>query len=272
MIRLVVTALLVVAAAANCGAAAHRPVSMIATEYELGPECQVDRFDELVARAICPLQPIRYYLKTSLVPDPELRTTYNQLLNGLLFGVKGEGGEYSPINEEMIARSLPSRDDRRKFLAALNRIKDSVVWADGNSFAVYDIFLSSLFRNDGLTLANRAILDHASTCDMLRLSDSIVEELVVYAKPEMLRTFEALAKCPAREEQSLRILLLSSVALACLGAPDEARGVLIKLNASANGNDVRKRTVRRLEQSLSAIPNDEVKLRQFLGEVVGTSD
>jgi hypothetical protein len=262
--------LLAILLASVTAPAACSPINREAQDewLELRADCRIHRGDENIVLAECAPGRGSYYFTETHVRDRKTRITYNQVLYGLLRGGfyrvdYGEG--ISRFDHGLLQVLLPTREEKKEFLQALYSVRDSSVWADGHGFAVYDILALEVFQPDGIKMANRAISEHASSCNTVRIGKLQLADLVLFATSDMEETFDAIGRCPANDK-NVGLSLLSAVGLARIGKVEKGNEVLARLSEMARENVELQNTIRRIRHGLEKLPEGETALREVLTE------
>jgi len=210
-----------------------------------------------------------FYLLTGLlVPDRADRLLFNKLLNGLIGSnldicVGCEREVYRRTLEKFLSSVDLQR--KRKFLATVFELKDSTAWADGNATGAYQILMSNFAQPEGAVFVNRALRDAARSCDLSKLDEAVVSEVVLLDPPRLGCTLRLLARCPC-DEKSVGLLLVTAIGLAHGGHQEAGSGVLGRVGSYAQDHklDSLSETVKTIKGSLSSLPNEPESLRKLI--------
>lgn len=173
---------------------------------------------------------IKYRFLSKNTQDLKTKELFSTVLNQMLS---------SSTNPEIniLAQYLPIEKMRRKYLEEVFSVCDSKVWADGNSYAAYDILLSKESGLYGYKLADLAIQKNARNANIDRLDILLIIEFVSVCRPLSHPTLVALAGCLMKNQTTYSSVLAVSVGLAKIGRPKDGLNLVKSVEEKSKGED-----------------------------------
>ncbi len=211
-----------------------------------------------------------YRFTKAVVTDKSKRLIFNYVLNTLL--------TYKSLEEaeRAIRELLPTATLQKEFLDAVYAVKDSKLWADGNSDVAYYILLDATLNKSldgyGFALANSSMKHVVDACNTEWLYGRVffLINFICDVRKEAEPTLEAIAECTFSTRSNYVLALLSAAGLARLGEQQKAESLVTRVECAAKEekNDPLLKAAQQIRILLGNIPSDPSTFNQQLQRIL----